>query len=122
VTPDHVLTVKRIFALANRAYFLYLTRNTAERGELLKSVLLNCSTDGASYCPTYRKPFELIFERAKTENWSALADDFRTFLFGVTCPHFPHSDFTTQPVAAGAVGKWKTPWLFSKRALRASFP
>jgi len=74
VTQDHVLTVKRIFELANRAYFLYLTRNTAERGELLKSVLLNCSTDGASYCPTYRKPFELIFERAKTENWSGRED------------------------------------------------
>jgi site-specific DNA recombinase len=66
-TQDHALTVKRTFELANRAYFLYLTRNTAERGELLRSVLLNCSTDGASYCPTYRKPFEVIFERAKTE-------------------------------------------------------
>jgi len=38
VTQDHVLTVKRVFELANRAYFLYLTRNTAERGELLKSL------------------------------------------------------------------------------------
>ena len=28
----------------------------------------------------YRTPFDLIFERAKSENWSALADDFRTFL------------------------------------------
>ena len=58
VTQDHALTVKRVFELANRAYFLYLTRNTAERGELLKSLLLNCSTDGASYRPTYRKPFD----------------------------------------------------------------
>jgi YD repeat-containing protein len=40
----------------------------------------------------------------------------------LTCPRFPHSDFTTQPVAAGAMGKWKTPWVFSKRAVRASFP
>jgi site-specific DNA recombinase len=74
VTQDHVLTVKRIFELANRAYSLYLARNTAERGQLLKSVLLNCSTDGVSLCPTYRAPFELIFERAKDQNWSGRAD------------------------------------------------
>jgi hypothetical protein len=66
VSGENVLTVQRIFELANRAYFLYLTRNSAERGQLLKSVLLNCTTDGASLTPTYRKPFDLIFERAKT--------------------------------------------------------
>jgi site-specific DNA recombinase len=74
VTSESVLTVKRIFELANRAYSLYLERNTAERGQLLKSVLLNCATDGVSLCPTYRKPFDLIFERAKTENWSGRED------------------------------------------------
>jgi site-specific DNA recombinase len=74
VTAENVLTVKRIFELANKAHFLYLTRNSAERGQLLKSVLLNCATDGVSLSPTYRKPFDLIFERAKTENWSGRAD------------------------------------------------
>jgi DNA invertase Pin-like site-specific DNA recombinase len=74
VTVDRVLTVKRIFELANRAHFLYLTRNPAERGQLLKSVLLNCATDGVSLTPTYRKPFDLIFEHAKTENWSGRED------------------------------------------------
>ena len=68
LTAEKVLTVQRIFELAQTAYSLYLTRNAAERGQLLKSVLLNCSTDGVSLCPTYRKPFDLIFERAKTEN------------------------------------------------------
>jgi len=33
VTMDSVLTVKRIFELANRAHFLYVTRNSAERGQ-----------------------------------------------------------------------------------------
>jgi hypothetical protein len=28
-------------------------------------VLLNCAIDGASVQPTYRKPFDLIFERAR---------------------------------------------------------
>jgi site-specific DNA recombinase len=80
VTTANMLTVKRIFELANKARFLYVTRSHAERGQLLKSVLLNCATDGVSLWPTYKKPFDLIFQRAKNEEWSALADDFRTFL------------------------------------------
>jgi site-specific DNA recombinase len=74
ITSAHVLTVQRVFELAKSAYSLYLTRNPAEQGELLKSVLLNCSTDGVSLWPVYRKPFDLIFQRAKTEDWSGRAD------------------------------------------------
>jgi len=66
VTTESALTVKRIFELANRAHFLYFTRNQADRGQSLKSVLLNCGRDGASLWPVYRKPFDVIFERAKT--------------------------------------------------------
>ena len=69
VTADRVLNVQRIFELANRAHFLYVTRNHTERGELLKSVLSNCSTNGVSLWPAYRKPFDLIFQRAKNEEW-----------------------------------------------------
>jgi len=29
----------------------------------------NCALDGVSLYPTYRKPFDLIFKRAKTEDW-----------------------------------------------------
>jgi DNA invertase Pin-like site-specific DNA recombinase len=74
MTTDNVLTAKRVFELANRAHFLYLTRNSAQRGQLLKSVLLNCITDGVNLWPIYRKPFDLIFEHAKTENWSGRED------------------------------------------------
>jgi site-specific DNA recombinase len=74
VTRQHTLTAKRIFELATSAYSLYLTRNSAEQGQLLKSVLLNCATDGVSLWPVYRKPFDLIFERAKSEDWSGRAD------------------------------------------------
>jgi len=66
LTQEHTLTAKRIFELATSAYSLYLTRNPAEQGQLLKSVLLNCSTDGVSLWPVYRKPFDMIFERAKS--------------------------------------------------------
>jgi hypothetical protein len=43
-------------------------------------MLLNCATDSANLTPTCRKPFDLIFQRMKNEEWSALADDCRTFL------------------------------------------
>jgi site-specific DNA recombinase len=71
---ESVLTVERIFELANKAHYLYLTRNAMERGELLKSVLLNCTTDGVNLSPTYRKPFDPIFQRAKNQEWSGRAD------------------------------------------------
>ncbi len=74
VTQENVLTVQRVFELAQGAYSLYLTRNLAEQGQLLKSVLLNCTTDGVSLWPVYRKPFDLIFQRAKNNEWSGRAD------------------------------------------------
>ena len=72
--PQNVLTAQRILELANRAHSLYLTRNHTERGHLPKSVLLNCATDGVNLTPTYRKPFDLIFQRAKNEEWSGRGD------------------------------------------------
>src|SRR5579864_8233408 len=72
--PDMVLTAKRTLELANTAYFQYLTQNPAEQGRLLKKVLLNCRVDGVSLYPTYRKPFDMIFERAKTNEWSGRED------------------------------------------------
>jgi site-specific DNA recombinase len=74
VTSESVLTVARTFELAQKARFLYLTRNHAERGQLLKMLLLNCATDGVSLWPTYRKPFDLIFQRAKNQEWSGRED------------------------------------------------
>jgi site-specific DNA recombinase len=74
VAPDHALTVERIFELANKAYSLYLTRNAAEQAQLLKMVLLNCATDGANLWPNYRKPFDVIAQRAKNEQWSGRED------------------------------------------------
>ena len=74
VTSESVLKLERVFELANKAHSLYVTRNLAERGELLKSVLLNCATDGVSLWPAYRRPFDLIFQHAKTEDWSGRED------------------------------------------------
>jgi site-specific DNA recombinase len=71
---DAKLDARRIIELANKACFLYLKQTSAERGILLKSVLLNCTTDGVTLTPTYRKPFDLIFQRAKNQEWSGRAD------------------------------------------------
>ena len=74
-TPaDQLLTAQRCLELANKAYLLYLSRNSEEQAELLKSVLLNCSIDDVSVYPTYRKPFDRIFERAKRNEWSGRLD------------------------------------------------
>jgi hypothetical protein len=63
-----------------------LQTQRAEQGQLLKKVLLNCRVDSVSLYPTYRKPFDLIFERANSKNWSALPDDLGTFLLLGKCP------------------------------------
>jgi site-specific DNA recombinase len=68
--PQRLLTAQRTLELANKAYSLYLTRSSAEQAQLLKMVLLNCTIDATSVHPTYRKPFDLIFQRAKKQEWS----------------------------------------------------
>jgi hypothetical protein len=52
---------------ANKAYFLYLRQPAAEKAKLLRMVLSNCKIAAASVEPTYRKPFDLIFQRVKKE-------------------------------------------------------
>ena len=66
-TNEQLLTVEWTLELANKAYSLYVTRNPQELAELLRMVLLNCAIDAATIHPTYRKPFDLTFERAKNE-------------------------------------------------------
>ncbi len=69
--PGRLLDRARILELANKAYFLYLRETSAEKAKLLRIVLSNCAIDAASLYPTYRKPFDLIFRAAKTEEWYA---------------------------------------------------
>src|SRR5205085_8282239 len=72
--PDMLLTAKRALELANKAYFLYVTQIPAEQAKLLKMVASNCRFDGVSLYPAYKKPFDLIFERAKLKEWRARRD------------------------------------------------
>ena len=49
-------------------------QNHTEKAKLLKMVLSNCAIDAVSLSPTYRKPFDLIFQRVKTDEWCARGD------------------------------------------------
>jgi site-specific DNA recombinase len=71
---DRALDLRRILELSQNAHSLYVTRKPAEQAELLRKVLLNCSTDGVSLYPTFRKPFDLICKRAENEEWSGRED------------------------------------------------
>lgn len=53
ITPEQVLTMERAFEIAQKAHSPYFTRSHAEGGQLLKSGLLNCATDGVNLMPTY---------------------------------------------------------------------
>jgi site-specific DNA recombinase len=72
--PARILDSLKILELANRAYSLYLKQTPAEKAKLLRIVLSNCSLDAVSAYPTYRKPFDLIFQRAKTQEWCPRED------------------------------------------------
>jgi site-specific DNA recombinase len=74
VEPQRRLDAERALELANKAHALYEMQNSLDQGKLLKMVLSNCSTDGVTLWPVYRKPFDLIFNRAKTEEWCARKD------------------------------------------------
>ena len=64
--PERALDRVCILELANKAHPLYVTQAPQEKAKLLRMVLSNCAVDAVSVYPTYRKPFDMIFERAKT--------------------------------------------------------
>ena len=71
IQPETQLRGVKILELANQAYFLYLKQKPEEQAKLLRLVLSNCSVDAASVYPTYRKPFDVIFQHGKREGWCA---------------------------------------------------
>jgi site-specific DNA recombinase len=59
----------RLLELANKAYFLYLRQPAHEKARLLKIVQSNCTWDGVSACPEYRKPFDILAEGLSSASW-----------------------------------------------------
>jgi site-specific DNA recombinase len=84
IEPRKLLEAERALELANQAHSLYEMQDCADKGKVLKIVLSNCSTDGITLWPVYRKPFDLIFNRAKTEEWCARRDS-NSRPFGSKC-------------------------------------
>jgi len=64
-SPERILDGVRILELANKAHFLYLKQPPQEQAKLLRIVLSNCKIDATTLYPTYRRPFDVIFERTK---------------------------------------------------------
>ncbi len=73
-TSDRAVDAQRVFELSNKAYSLYVSQDSAEKAKLLRMMCSNFSVDGVSVTPSYRYPFDLIFKRAKTKEWSGRAD------------------------------------------------
>jgi site-specific DNA recombinase len=73
-TSDRALDAKKILELANEAYSLYVSRDSAEQVKLIRMLFSNCVIDAVSVTSTYRKPFDMIFERARLEEWSGRLD------------------------------------------------
>jgi hypothetical protein len=71
---DRALNARSILELANEAYSLYITHNPAENIELLRMLFSNCAVDALSVMPTYRKLFDMIYQRARLEEWSGRLD------------------------------------------------
>ena len=73
-TEDRALSAERTLELANKAYSLYVSQDSFEKAKLLRMLLSNCSLDAVGATPAYRYPFDLIFKRAKMEEWSGRLD------------------------------------------------
>ncbi len=73
-TTDRALNAEKVFELANRAYYLYLSQDSTEKAKLLRMMCSNFSVDALSATPVWRKPFDVIFKRAKVEEWSGRED------------------------------------------------
>ncbi len=59
---DYIDQAAEVLELSQQAYSLYVSRKASEKRELLALVLSNCTFDGTTLYPTYRKPFDLIAE------------------------------------------------------------
>ena len=62
------------FRTRGKGLFSVPYAKTSRTGRAAQKVLLNCTLDGVSLYPTYRKPFDMIAKRAKFKEWSGRED------------------------------------------------
>lgn len=73
-SPAKAIDAEKVFELANKAYFLYVSQQPAEQAQLLKMMCSKLSVDAVGVTPVYRCPFDLFAKRAKGEEWSGRLD------------------------------------------------
>lgn len=57
---------------------LFKSATTEQKRTIMNAVFLNLSLDNESLCFSYKKPFSIFIESAKTGKWSHLVSEFRT--------------------------------------------
>ena len=70
----YLATADRIFELAKRARSLWNQRTPSEKRQLLEMVLSNPTLDGASVRWEMKKPFAILAEMTKGNDWRARSD------------------------------------------------
>lgn len=65
------MDMQRTFELANQAHSLYVLQDDpTEQARLLRMLFLNCVVDASEVRPIYRKPFDMIVNKASLKEWS----------------------------------------------------
>ncbi|OGS07818.1 MAG: hypothetical protein A2270_01100 [Elusimicrobia bacterium RIFOXYA12_FULL_51_18] len=65
---NYLETGIRILEWSNKAYSMFKVRKSHEKRELLNTVLSNCTLDGKSVVPTYKKPFDILVKGSSCSN------------------------------------------------------
>ena len=71
---SEIESVRKTFELVQFAHSKWDTLLNTERAKIAKIVLSNCSSDGVTLSFQYRKPFDLVVERGKNEEWRLRRD------------------------------------------------
>ena len=58
-----------LLELANKAHSLYQSQPAHEKARLLKIVQSNCTWNGISPHPTYKKPFDILAKGLRCKDW-----------------------------------------------------
>ena len=74
----------RVLELAQRAYDLWLRQPQSEKRKLLDILLSNCTFDGATLLPEYRKPFCWLAEGHGCPDWLPGAGNCKNFFLWFT--------------------------------------
>ena len=59
----------RLLELASRAYALYAKQSAEQKNKFLRIMLSNCTLQGGTLHPTYKKPFDILARGVENRNW-----------------------------------------------------